>query len=320
MSKRQIVYILFAALVILAVISLFLGPVFIPPQYLLKSDIFWQIRVPRVIVAAIVGMLLGISGVILQGVLRNPLADPYILGVSAGAGVGAALAMGLGLNFIFLGMSSVPILAFILAMISVLIVYRLSNIAERSSPETLILAGVAVSAFASAILSLIIIVSGQLQSIYFWLLGSFSMASYTDVITLIPYLLVGMTVAYFYSKELNALLLGEEMALTLGVEVEKVRFLMITVASLMTAAAVSVSGLIGFVGLIVPHFVRIILGPNHRALVPISALGGALLLVVADTLGRTIFSPIELPIGIVMALIGSPFFLYVLRRRRMGKK
>lgn len=300
-------------------VSLLLGPVFIPLKYLFKSEIFWQIRIPRVILAALVGMMLGISGVILQGVLRNPLADPYILGVSAGAGVGAATAMGLGLSFVFLGMSSVPILAFLSSCVAVFCVYRLSYLAHRASPETLILAGVAISAFASAVLALIIIISGQLQTIYFWLLGSLSMASPTDVITLLPYLIVGSSFSYIYSKELNALLLGEEIAITLGVEVEKIRKLMILMATLMTAAAVSVSGLIGFVGLIIPHFVRLFIGPNHRMLIPASALGGALLMVVADTIGRTVFSPLEIPIGVVMALVGSPFFLYVLRKRRVKK-
>ncbi|MBI5701462.1 iron ABC transporter permease [Candidatus Saganbacteria bacterium] len=320
MRKRTAIYFVLAGLVVASIISLFLGPVFVPPQYILKSEILWQIRIPRVLLSALVGMMLGLSGVMLQGILRNPLADPYILGVSSGAGVGAATALALKLNFVFLGMSSVPILAFIFAIIAVLVVYRLSYVSDRSSPEALILGGVAVSAFASAILALIIIVSGQLQSIYFWLLGSLSMASYVDVATLIPYLSIGLVVAYFHSKELNVLLLGEDMALTMGVEVSKIRFLMIVTATLMTAAAVSVSGLIGFVGLIVPHFVRLTIGPNHRSLIPMSALGGALLMVVADSIGRTVFTPVEMPIGIVMALVGAPFFLYILKKRRLGKK
>lgn len=320
MSKRKTIQLLLLALMAVVILSFFIGPVWVPPQYILHSEILWQIRVPRVILACLVGMMLGVSGVILQGVLRNPLADPYILGVSSGAGVGAAAALGLKLNFVFLGMSATPILAFIFAILAVAVVYRLSVSSDKSSPEALILGGVAVGAFASAILAMIIIVSGQLQSIYFWLLGSLSMASYTDVITLLPYLVVGLTIAYFYSKELNVLLLGEEMALTLGVEVTQVRRLMIITATLMTSAAVSVSGLIGFVGLIVPHFVRRLIGPNHRALVPLSALGGALLMVVADALGRTVLSPMEIPIGVVMALVGSPFFLYILKKRRSGKK
>lgn len=320
MRKKHIVYILFAVLVLLSIATLFIGPVFISPQELLKSDILWQIRLPRVFLASIVGMLLGVSGVILQGILRNSLADPYILGVSSGAGVGAAAAMGLKLNFVFFGMSPAPVFAFICAIGAVLVVYRLSFASDKTSPEALVLAGVAVSAFASAMLAIIIIISGQLQSIYFWLLGSLSMASYTDIITLLPYLIVGLVAAYFFSKELNALLFGEDMALTLGIDISQIRFIMVIIATLMASAAVSVSGLIGFVGLIVPHFVRLLIGPNHRMLVPISALGGAILMVAADAVGRTVLAPVEIPIGVVMAILGSPFFLYLLRKRRVSGK
>ena len=320
MRKRTIVFIVFLILLFLACGSLFIGSVWVPLDEFQTSPIIWQIRLPRILLAAVVGMLLATSGVILQGTLRNPLADPYILGVSAGAGVGASIVIALGLSFTLFYMSSVPILAFIFALAAVLVVYRLSHVSERTSPETLILAGVAVSAFTSAILALIIIISGQLQSIYFWLLGSLSSATWTDIFTLLPYLTIGLVIAYFWSKDLNALLLGDEMALSLGVEVDKLRFFMILVATLMTAAAVSVSGLIGFVGLIVPHFIRLICGPNHRLLVPFSALGGAVLLVLADTLARTVLSPMEIPIGVVMALVGAPFFLYLLRRRRLMRR
>lgn len=289
-------------------ISIFVGSVYVPPEEMAQSQIIVSIRLPRILLAVLVGILLSTSGVILQGVLRNPLADPYILGVSAGAGVGAALA--LALNW-----SGIPLFAFLAALAAVLVVYRLSQVASRTSAETLILAGVAVSAFASALLALIILITGQLQAIYFWLLGSFSLASYSDVLMLIPYAVIGLLISYFYSKELNALLLGEEVAKTLGVEVDKIRLFMIIVATLMAAAAVSVSGLIGFVGLIVPHFVRLWLGPNYRALVPLSALSGAILMVAADMLARTALNPVEIPIGIVMSLIGAPFFIYLLRRR-----
>jgi iron complex transport system permease protein len=304
-------------LILAMLLSLFLGSVFISPGELMTSNILWQIRLPRVVLAALIGLLLSVSGVILQGILRNPLADPYILGISAGGAVGAAISIALGAQFVVLGMSSVPVAAFIFALVAVLIVYKLSQVAGRAAPETLILAGVALSAFCAAILSLIIIVSGSLQSIYFWLLGSLSSASWGNVLTVIPYALAGGAIAYFFSKELNALLLGEEMAATLGVEVENTRLILIGTASLMTAAAVSVSGLIGFVGLIVPHWIRLIIGPNHRLLIPVSALSGMLLMVVADTIARTVLSPIEIPIGIIMALVGAPFFLYLLRRRRM---
>lgn len=307
-------------LIVAMILSLFLGSVFISPGELWGSEILWQIRLPRVVLAALIGLLLSISGVILQGILRNPLADPYILGISAGAGVGAAITIATGAQFVIFGMSSVPATAFIFAMVAVTVVYKLSQVAGKTAPETLILAGVALSAFSAAILALIIIISGSLQSIYFWLLGSLSSASWENVITVFPYVLIGAGVAYFFSKELNALLLGEEMASTLGVDVEKTRLILIGTASLMTAAAVSVSGLIGFVGLIVPHWIRLLIGPNHRLLIPISALSGMLLMVVADTVSRTILSPMEIPIGIIMALVGAPFFLYLLRRRRTQGK
>ncbi len=314
--------ILFLAVLLLAAgaVSLFLGSVSISPGELLKSEIFWQIRFPRVVLAALIGLLLSLSGVILQGILRNPLADPYILGISAGGAVGAAAAIAAGLQVVILGMSPVPLLAFVFSLLAVLVVYKLSQVAGKTSPETLILSGVALSAFCAAILSLIIILGGNLQAIYFWLLGSLSSASWTNVLTVVPYALIGAAVAYFFSKELNALLLGEEMAQTLGVDVEKSRLLLIATSSLMTAAAVSVSGLIGFVGLIVPHWIRLLIGPNHRFLIPVAALAGMILMVLADTLSRTILSPIEIPIGIVMALVGAPFFLYLLRRRRTEGK
>ncbi len=314
------VVILLLILLLTMFLSLFLGSVFISPTDLWQSNILWQIRLPRVILAAFIGLLLSISGVILQGVLRNPLADPYILGISAGAGVGAAVSIALGAQFVVFGMSSVPASAFIFSLISVFVVYKLSQVAGKASPETLILAGVALSSFCAALLSLLIIVSGNLQTIYFWLLGSLAAANWGNVLTVIPYAVVGVAAAYFFSKELNALLLGEEMAMTLGVNVEYVKLLLIVFASLMTAAAVSVSGLIGFVGLIIPHWIRLLIGPNHRLLIPVSALSGMILMVAADALARTIMAPIEIPIGVIMALVGAPFFLYLLRRRRVEGK
>lgn len=320
MNKRKAVLILSIILLFAIAGSFFLGSVLISPQDIFKSQIFWQIRLPRILLSALVGLLLAVSGVILQGVLRNPLADPYILGISAGGAVGAALSMVLGAQFVVLGMSSIPASAFIFSLFAVFMVYRLSQVAGKAAPETLILAGVALSAFCAAILSLIIIISGNLQSIYFWLLGSLSAASWGNVLTVLPYVLIGIGAAYFFSKELNALLLGEEMASTLGVNIEKTQLLLIGTASLMTAAAVSVSGLIGFVGLIIPHWIRLIIGPNHRNLIPVSALSGMLLMVVADTIARTVLAPMEIPIGIIMSLLGAPFFLYLLRRRRAGGK
>ncbi|MFH1759769.1 MAG: iron ABC transporter permease [bacterium] len=281
--------------------------------------VVWEVRLPRIVTAAFVGLLLAVSGTILQGVLRNPLADPYILGISAGAGVGAALAIALGISITAFGFSSTAVFAFVFSLITVFLVYSLSKAGGVSTPETLILAGVAVSAFSSAILALIMIFSGDLQSIYFWLLGGFSGADWSGVFALLPYVIIGSIIAYYFSKELNALLLGEELAKTLGVDIEKVRIILLCVASFMTAAAVSVSGLIGFIGLMVPHFVRLLVGPHYRLLVPISALVGMLLMVIADTIARSIIPPIEIPVGIIMALFGAPFFLYVLRSRRRSR-
>lgn len=309
-----------AALLLAMLVSMFIGSVLMSPGDLLRSEILWQVRLPRIILAALTGLLLSISGVILQGILRNPLADPYVLGISAGGAIGAAISIALGAQFVIFGMSSVPVIAFLTSLAAVYVVYKLSQVSGKTSPETLILAGVALAAFCAAILSLIIIISGNLQAIYFWLLGSLSAATWSNVITVLPYAVFGLAVAYFYSKELNALLLGEEMAQTLGVDVERTRLVLVGTSSLMTAAAVSVSGLIGFVGLIVPHFIRLLIGPNHRYLIPISALSGMLLMVAADALSRTVLSPTEIPIGIIMALVGAPFFLYLLRRRRVEGK
>jgi iron complex transport system permease protein len=319
-DERLVFLGLFFGLLLVMFLSLLIGSVFVSPSQLWHSEILWQIRLPRVILAALVGLLLSVSGVILQGILKNPLADPYILGISAGGAVGAALSIALGAQFVLFGMSSAPATAFIFSLLAVLVVYKLSQVAGKSSPETLILAGVALSAFCAAILSLIIIITGSLQAIYFWLLGSLSSASWGNVLTVLPYSIIGWGVAYFFSKELNALLLGEEMAVTLGVEVERTRLILVGAASLMAAAAVSVSGLIGFVGLIIPHWIRLLIGPNHRILIPFSALSGMLLMVMADTISRTLFSPLEIPIGIIMSLVGAPFFLYLLRRRRTKGK
>ena len=293
-------------------LGLFIGPTSIfPLGAKISQIILWQIRFPRVILGLLVGLMLATSGTILQGILRNPLADPYILGVSAGAGVGAAIAVVSGLWSPVSGL-----FAFLGALLAVFIVYRIAYVGGKTSPETLILSGVAVSAFAAALLSLIIILSGQLQSIYFWLLGGLSSATWDSVLSVIPYAVVGLIIVSFFSRDLNILLLGEESALSLGIEVEWVRKLLLAVASLMTAAAVSVSGLIGFVGLIVPHFVRLIVGPNHKILLPVSAISGAILLIACDILARMVLAPTEIPIGIITGMLGSPFFLYLLRRRR----
>lgn len=331
---RKAVFTLLMLLIVVILFSVLFGAVSIAPREVVYSllnrflgfftkdvtidTIIWDIRLPRIVLAAMVGLMLSTAGVMMQGILRNPLADPYILGVSAGGALGAMLSFLLGIDLVFFGFRTAPLLAFGFALIAVLLVYQLSHIGGRASPETLILAGVAVSAFAAAVLSLMIILSGDLRSIYFWLLGSFSGSSWNDVLAITPYAIIGIIVAYFYSKDLNALMLGEDVAFTLGVDVEFVRLFILGVASLLAAATVSVCGMVGFVGLIVPHIVRLMIGPNHRLLIPAAAVCGALLVVLADVIARVVLRPTEIPIGIVMAIIGAPFFLYILRRRRGG--
>ncbi|MFH0887447.1 MAG: iron ABC transporter permease [bacterium] len=275
--------------------------------------ILWEVRLPRVIMTILVGAMLSLAGLIFQGILRNALADPFILGISGGAAVGAGLAFVLGISLGFFG---TPLFAFVGALIATAIVYSVSTVDGKRSPETLILAGVAIGSLAAAILALMILVSGKLQPIYFWILGSFSGVSWNEVMIVLPYALIGFILAMLFVKDLNAMLLGDETAVSLGIEVERSRTILLVVGSLLAAAAVSLVGIIGFVGLIVPHILRLIFGTNHRVLVPLSIIGGALLLVVSDLISRMVVSPTELPIGIITAFIGAPFFIYLLRRRR----
>lgn len=282
-----------------------------------KRDIFLQIRLPRVFLAALVGASLAVAGATFQGLFRNPLADPYIIGVSSGAALGASLAVVSGLSWGWAGLGAVPLLAYAGGLATIILVYRVSRQGDAVPILMLLLAGIAVSAFLTALVSLFIYFSGErLHQIVFWMMGGLSGAKWNYLRIMIPYVLVGFGVIYFFARELNALLLGEETAAYLGIEVEKLKKVFLAAASLLVAAAVSTSGIIGFVGLVVPHMVRLVAGPDHRFLLPVSALCGAILLIGADTLARTVLAPAELPVGIITALLGAPFFLYLLRKRR----
>ncbi len=273
------------------------------------------IRLPRITQAAVVGLGLGVSGTLLQGLLGNPLADPYILGISSGAALGAALAIVLGL-----GMLGTQAAAFVTALITLALVIFLSRLGPDTGGNTLLLAGIAVSTFLSAILSFIMLLSyRQMSSIVFWMMGDFSLVSWKEVLVSTPPILVGTFVMYMYSKELNAIIMGRESAQHLGVEVNKVVLITLACSSLVTAAAVAVSGIVGFVGLMVPHITRMLVGPDNRVLMPFSALMGMIFLVFADALSRTLIRPGEIPIGIITALFGGPFFLYLLKNNRMKK-
>jgi len=282
-----------------------------------EETIIIQIRMPRILAGALVGAALAAAGVVYQGIFKNPMADPYVLGVSSGAAVGASLAIVLGIGFTLLGVSTVPILAFAGSLIAVFVVYNISRIGSRVPVTTLLLSGIAVSIFLSAIVAVLQVIAGErLHIIVFWLMGGFSYVEWKDVLAILPLICLGTMVIYFYARDLNILALGEETAQHLGVDVEKVKKLLLIFGSLVTAAAVSVSGLIGFVGLIIPHMTRIVIGPDHRILLPTSIIVGATFLVICDAVARMIVSPVELPVGVITALSGGPFLIYLLRKKK----
>ena len=272
--------------------------------------VIWNIRFPRNIVGALVGANLAVSGAILQAVMKNPLADPGIVGVSSGAGLAGVIML------IFMPEASILLtpVAFVGAMLSAAAVYALAW-KNGTRPTRIILAGVAVSAFlGSGISALLVFYSDKVQGALLWMVGGLSARSWPQVETLFPYTILGLVLALAGCKALTILSLGDETARGLGVPVERVRFSMTAVAALLAAGAVSVAGLIGFVGLVVPHIVRLIIGTDYKYVIPGSAILGAGVLVFCDTLGRVAFSPIEIPAGIIMAFLGAPFFLYLLRR------
>ena len=272
--------------------------------------VIWNIRFPRNIVGALVGANLAVSGAILQAVMKNPLADPGIVGVSSGAGLAGVIML------IFMPEASILLtpVAFVGAMLSAAAVYALAW-KNGIRPTRIILAGVAVSAFlGSGISALLVFYSDKVQGALLWMVGGLSARSWPQVETLFPYTILGLVRALAGCKALTILSLGDETARGLGVPVERVRFSMTAVAALLAAGAVSVAGLIGFVGLVVPHIVRLIIGTDYKYVIPGSAILGAGVLVFCDTLGRVAFSPIEIPAGIIMAFLGAPFFLYLLRR------
>ena len=306
--------ILISALLLSVFFSLLAGSVWINPfdNSSLLHSIILQIRLPRVVLSGLVGAMLALSGAILQAVLKNDLSDPYILGISSGGGLGAAIAI-----ICSLPMAMVSLSAFIFSFAAVIIVFLIARTAGKTNPSSLILAGVAVSSFTGAVLGLLITSSDRLQSIYFWMLGSFSGASWEQINISCTCLVLGLIVAMGYSRHMNAFLLGEEEALSLGVDTTIVRAVLLSVASLLAGVSVSFCGIIGFAGLMIPHMIRVVSGPNYFSLIPLSALAGALLLILADTASRVLFIPSEIPVGIITAIVGAPFFIYLLRRRKV---
>lgn len=299
------------------VLSIFLAPLGLPPLAPYEEQqaaVLHAIRLPRVVLGALVGAGLAVAGAAMQGLFRNPLADPGLLGISSGAALAAAMSVVLGVHAF--GLYSLPLAAFAGSLVSTAVIYLLSQRGGRVSVPTMLLAGIAVNALCGAGTGLMTFLATdeQLRTITFWQLGSLGGATWPAVLSAAPLLLLGTLLLPLLARPLDALMLGESGAAHLGIPVQRVKWVIVTLVALGVGAGVAVAGGIGFVGLVVPHLLRLVMGPGHRTLLPASALLGAALLVLADLLARTIVIPAEVPIGIVTALLGAPFFLYLLRR------
>jgi iron complex transport system permease protein len=323
---------LLALLAVVTLVSAALGPVPVPPATVAKTllgqlpglafavpephrIIVSSIRLPRIALAATVGLALAAAGVVMQGFFRNPMADPSIIGVSSGAAVGAVAAIVLPVSIA--GALGIQAAAIVGALLTAFGVYLLATEEGRTPVATLLLAGVAVQTFLGAAISVMLLYSGEsLRRVVYWLMGSLANATWSEV-WLAGLAVPCVVVLAVYARDLNVLLLGEEDAHGLGIEVERSKRILLALASLMTAAAVAVAGVVGFVGLVVPHVMRLLVGPDHRVLLPTSAIAGAVFLVVSDTVARTAVAGTELPVGIVTAAVGAPFFLYLLRSREV---
>jgi iron complex transport system permease protein len=325
-------------LVLAAAVGVAVGPIELPLRSIVESAaarlgvpgatssltpteeaILWEIRIPRVVLGALVGAMLALAGATYQGVFRNPLADPYLLGVAAGAGLGATLAIAYlpdGLR----GQRALPAAAFVGGTVAVLLTYAVGRSARRErDAATLVLAGVTVAAFFTAWQTFVQQQNAEtLQQVYAWILGNIPSTGWADVLLVLPYVTVGAVVILALRRSVDVLSLGDDEAASLGVHVGRVRLALVVAATLGTAAAVAVTGLIGFVGIIVPHAIRLLTGVSYRALLPLSMVAGAGFLVLADVAARTVVSPAEIPLGVVTAFLGAPFFALVLRSTRVG--
>ncbi len=281
------------------------------------ATIILEVRLPRVILAGLVGAALATAGATYQGLFRNPLADPYLIGVAQGASLGAVVGFLLPVTWHSFGFGIIPLLAFTGAMVSTIAVYLLARTGKTLPVTTLILAGVALGALLGSIVSYLVISSGEkMHGIIFWMMGSFSLSQWSEVTIVLPYVAVGTAVIIVFARLLNVMQLDEEQAQQLGVNVERLKIILLAAATLITAASVSFVGTIGFVGIIIPHAVRLIWGADHRFLLPLSVLTGAIFMILADLVARIVMAPTEIPIGVITAICGAPFFLYLLRRRK----
>ena len=317
------VLLLFLALLL----SIAVGSVFLSPKEIWQtilgygtetsSSILWKIRLPRTVLIALTGAALGGSGATYQGLFRNPLADPFLIGVASGAGLGAVIAMSVRWPYSVWGLLAIPMAAFLAALLTVFIVYTLARVGQTVPITNLILAGVAFSSFATSLTSFLMIRStSEVRRALGWLLGGASQSGWTAILAITPYLIIGLGVLLVSGHALNVLQFGDDQAQQLGINVTRTKRILLTASSLATAAAVAFSGIIGFIGLIVPHLVRLWFGPDYRRLLPLSILGGASALLISDVIARILIAPQEVPVGIITALAGAPFFLWVLRRSK----
>lgn len=341
LSRKTVLTVLFLTLIIVVVVAIGLGSAKINVinsgrillsqlpligNYIDISDIssshqsiILKIRLPRIILSIFVGAALAVAGAAFQGMFKNSMADPYVIGISSGAAFGATIAIVLRLQFVIFAINAVAIFAFLGALLSTFIVYSLARIKSRIPTTNLLLSGIAVGYFFTSVMSLLMVMfSRDLANIVFWTLGSFSGKGWAHVNTVAIPILVGIIVIYYYSRDLNILLTGEDSAYSIGVDVEKVKKVILITCAMITAFAVAVTGVIGFVGLIIPHIVRIIFGPDHKIVIPASAIVGGIFLILTDTISRTIIAPVEIPIGIITAVLGGPFFVYLLRKKKSG--
>ncbi len=305
-----------AVKMILSKVPIFKGNIDVTWEENIESILF-QVRIPRVLLALLVGACLSVSGAVFQSLLRNPLADPYLLGVSSGASFGAAVVILTSMPFFLLGIPVVPFAAFAGSLASMFMVYGLARTKGKFSVHTLLLSGVIINFSFSAVIMLLITLSNKgLTEVIVWMMGSLNNTNYDLLPYIAPVAVIIMGIIYMYSNDLNVIAVGEDTAVYLGVKTERTKKILFVLNSLLTAIAVSVSGLIGFVGLIIPHIARMIVGPDHRILLPFSALLGGIFLILSDTLCRTIVSPGEIPTGVVTAILGGPFFMYLLKRKK----
>ncbi len=282
-----------------------------------QETIFLNLRLPRALLAYTVGAALAVSGCTLQGVFKNPMADPFVLGISSGAALGATIAMAAGFGITAIGIGGTTIFAFLFALIAIFAVYSLSRIRGKVSIFSLLLSGIALSSLLSAIIYIIMLINrDKMEHIILWNMGSVASATWDKFFVTLPVIIACSAFLMFYAKPMNILLHGDEISQSLGVDSHKVRRNMIVLTSLLAAAAVSVSGIIGFVGLMIPHLLRMIIGPDNRKLMPLSFFAGGAYLLIADTIAKTIVPSVEIPVGIITAIFGVPFFIYLLRRGR----